>query len=111
MSPATAPGILWLVGTPIGNLGDLAPRSREVLARVRVVACEDTRTCRALYTWMGAPAPELVAYHDHNAEAVAPARYLLERVLCVDTAAAGGNASLLTASDGGSSLPASAGGG
>jgi 16S rRNA (cytidine1402-2'-O)-methyltransferase len=72
VSPAATPGILWLVGTPIGNLGDLAPRAREVLARARVVACEDTRTCRALYSWMGNPAPELVAYHDHNAEAVAP---------------------------------------
>lgn len=73
MSPAGAsPGTLWLVGTPIGNLADLAPRAREVLGRVTIVACEDTRTCRALYSWMSVPAPELVAYHDHNAEAVAP---------------------------------------
>jgi 16S rRNA (cytidine1402-2'-O)-methyltransferase len=63
---------LWLVGTPIGNRSDLAPRAREVLGRVGVVACEDTRTCRALYSWMGMPTPELVAYHDHNAETVAP---------------------------------------
>jgi 16S rRNA (cytidine1402-2'-O)-methyltransferase len=63
---------LWLVGTPIGNRSDLAPRAREILGRVGVVACEDTRTCRALYSWMGIPAPELVAYHDHNAETVAP---------------------------------------
>ncbi|HET6617490.1 MAG TPA: 16S rRNA (cytidine(1402)-2'-O)-methyltransferase [Gemmatimonadota bacterium] len=65
-------GTLWLVGTPIGNRGDLAPRAREVLERTRLVACEDTRTCRTLYSWMGLPAPELVAYHDHNAETVAP---------------------------------------
>ena len=39
--------------------------------RVRLVACEDTRTCRTLFSWMGAPCPELVAYHDHNAEAAA----------------------------------------
>ena len=71
-SAGASPGTLWLVGTPIGNLGDLAPRAREVLGRVGVVACEDTRTCRALYSWMGVPTPELVAYHDHNAEAVAP---------------------------------------
>ena len=68
---ATAPGTLRLVGTPIGNRGDLAPRAREVLARVSVVACEDTRTCRSLYSWMGVPVPELVAYHDHSAEGVA----------------------------------------
>jgi 16S rRNA (cytidine1402-2'-O)-methyltransferase len=64
---------LWLVGTPIGNRADLAPRARQVLERTRVVACEDTRTCRTLYSWMEHPAPELVAYHDHNAESVAPA--------------------------------------
>lgn len=73
MTPAgDSRGTLWLVGTPIGNRTDLAPRAREVLDRTRLVACEDTRTCRALYSWMGLPAPELVAYHDHNAEAVAP---------------------------------------
>jgi 16S rRNA (cytidine1402-2'-O)-methyltransferase len=72
-SAGDAPGTLWLVGTPIGNRADLAPRAREVLARTRVVACEDTRTCRRLFAWIGVPSPELVAYHDHNAESVAPA--------------------------------------
>jgi len=71
-------GTVWLVGTPIGNRADLAPRAREVLERVGLVACEDTRTCRTLYSWMGHPAPELVPYHDHNAERALPA--LLARV-------------------------------
>jgi 16S rRNA (cytidine1402-2'-O)-methyltransferase len=73
MSAAGAePGTLWLVGTPIGNRGDLVPRAREALERVELVACEDTRTCRALYSWIGVPCPELVAYHDHNARTVVP---------------------------------------
>ena len=71
-------GTVWLVGTPIGNRADLAPRAREVLERVGLVACEDTRTCRTLYSWMGVPAPELVPYHDHNAERALPG--LLARV-------------------------------
>ncbi|HUP00216.1 MAG TPA: 16S rRNA (cytidine(1402)-2'-O)-methyltransferase [Gemmatimonadota bacterium] len=71
-------GILYLVGTPVGNLGDLAPRARETLARVATAACEDTRTCRRLYHWLGVPAPRLIAYHDHNAETALPA--VLERL-------------------------------
>ena len=69
---AGARGSLWLVGTPIGNRGDLSPRAREVLGSVGVVACEDTRTCLALFGWTGIEPPELVAYHDPNAAAVAP---------------------------------------
>ena len=36
-------GTLWLVGTPIGNLGDLGDRARETLAQADVIAAEDTR--------------------------------------------------------------------
>lgn len=71
-SGRAARGSLWLVGTPIGNRADLTPRAREVLGRIGIVACEDTRTCLALYGWMDMEPPELVAYHDHNAGAVAP---------------------------------------
>ena len=69
---SSAAGTLHLVGTPIGNQDDLAPRAREVLAAATVVACEDTRTARKLFSWLGLPAPVLVAYHDHNARSVAP---------------------------------------
>ncbi len=65
-----APG-LYLVATPIGNLGDVTLRALETLAGVDVVACEDTRVTRRLFDRYGLSTP-LVAYHDHNAEAARP---------------------------------------
>ncbi len=60
-------GVLVLVGTPIGNLGDLAPRAVEVLRAADVIACEDTRRTRQLLTAAGVPAgSRLMAVHDHN---------------------------------------------
>lgn len=72
MSESPDSGVLYLVGTPIGHRGDLTPRAREVLASVGAVACEDTRRCRKLFSWIDLPHPELVVYHDHNAERVIP---------------------------------------
>ena len=59
-------GTLWLVGTPIGNLGDFSTRSRETLARVDVIACEDTRRTRALLTHFEINAPRLVSFFEGN---------------------------------------------
>lgn len=47
------PGRLFLVATPIGNLGDLSPRAVEVLKAVQVIACEDTRHSRVLFDKFG----------------------------------------------------------
>jgi 16S rRNA (cytidine1402-2'-O)-methyltransferase len=61
------PGRLVLVATPIGNLGDLAPRAVEALATADVVAAEDTRRTRALLTHAGVPAAgRLRSVHEHN---------------------------------------------
>jgi 16S rRNA (cytidine1402-2'-O)-methyltransferase len=65
-----APG-LYLVATPIGNLGDVTLRALEILAGVDVVACEDTRVTHRLFDRYGLTTP-LVAYHDHNAAAARP---------------------------------------
>lgn len=61
-------GTLYLVGTPIGHQGDMSARARDALEKASLVACEDTRTCRKLFTWLGLPAPEMVVYEDHTAE-------------------------------------------
>ena len=58
---------LVLVGTPIGNLGDLSPRAVDVLRTADTIACEDTRRTRALLSHLGLPAGRrLLAVHDHN---------------------------------------------
>jgi 16S rRNA (cytidine1402-2'-O)-methyltransferase len=56
-----------LVATPIGNLGDLAPRAREVLAEADLICCEDTRRTRALLSALGiAGGDRLLSLHGHN---------------------------------------------
>jgi 16S rRNA (cytidine1402-2'-O)-methyltransferase len=61
-------GILYVVGTPIGNLDDLGARARDVLARCALVACEDTRTTRGLLARIGVRA-RLVSCHQFNERA------------------------------------------
>jgi 16S rRNA (cytidine1402-2'-O)-methyltransferase len=64
-APALAPG-LFLVATPIGNLGDVTIRALAVLSAADIVACEDTRVTSVLLRRFGIAA-KLLAYHDHNA--------------------------------------------
>jgi 16S rRNA (cytidine1402-2'-O)-methyltransferase len=69
---ASAPGAaaLWVVATPIGNLGDLSPRAVETLRSVQLVLAEDTRHSRPLLQQFGIDTP-LLALHEHNEAATA----------------------------------------
>jgi 16S rRNA (cytidine1402-2'-O)-methyltransferase len=69
---AAAPGTLFLVSTPIGNMSDLSARAVETLAAVGAVLAEDTRHSRPLLEKHGISTP-LVAYHEHNEAKTTPA--------------------------------------
>src|SRR5512137_2422328 len=78
-----APG-LYLVATPIGNLGDITLRALALLAGADVIACEDTRVTRKLTTRYGIATP-LTPYHEHNAAQARPK--LLARLAAGQTVA------------------------
>ena len=59
------PGTLYIVGTPIGNLGDLSPRAKSILQNVSLIACEDTRRSGQLLKIIKSKVP-LLSYHKHN---------------------------------------------
>src|SRR4051795_2987385 len=75
-APKPAPG-LYVVATPIGNLGDITLRALETLAGVDIIACEDTRITRRLTDRFGIQAV-LKPYHEHNAALARPK--ILERL-------------------------------
>jgi 16S rRNA (cytidine1402-2'-O)-methyltransferase len=100
------PGRLVLVGTPIGNLGDLSPRAVMALADADVVACEDTRMTRKLLTHAGIRARRLVAVHEHNE--VAAAAGLVAAMQAGATVALVSDAGMPGISDPGSQLVAAA---
>jgi 16S rRNA (cytidine1402-2'-O)-methyltransferase len=81
------PGTLYVVATPLGNLGDLSPRAAETLKRVAAVAAEDTRHTKPLLRHVGSAA-DLVSVHSHSSE------QSLRRVL--DLLAAGRDVALVT---------------
>jgi 16S rRNA (cytidine1402-2'-O)-methyltransferase len=61
---------LYIVATPIGNLGDLSARAADILSRADVIAVEDSRVTAKLLHHIGIKRP-MTPYHDHSAEAVA----------------------------------------
>jgi 16S rRNA (cytidine1402-2'-O)-methyltransferase len=71
MSATLSPG-LYIVATPIGNLGDLSPRAAATLSGADVIAVEDSRVTAKLLRHIGIKRP-MIAYHDHSGEVVRPA--------------------------------------
>ena len=70
-----SPGTLYLVATPIGNLADITHRAIDVLSKVTLIACEDTRHTRKLLQHYGIET-KTISYHEHNEQE--RARQLIE---------------------------------
>jgi 16S rRNA (cytidine1402-2'-O)-methyltransferase len=109
--------VLYLVGTPIGNLGDLSPRARQVLAGVDRIACEDTRHSGLLLHQLGLRqresetegsrrAARLVSFHQHNQSSRIPE--LLAALAAGEAVAVISDAGLPGISDPGEELVAAA---
>ena len=96
-----------MVGTPIGNLGDLPPRAVEALSSADVLACEDTRRTRQLLTHCGITGGgRLVSLHEHNEARRIPE--ILARLGQGETVAVVSDAGMPGVSDPGSRLVAAA---
>jgi 16S rRNA (cytidine1402-2'-O)-methyltransferase len=76
MAEPLEPG-LYIVATPIGNLGDLTPRAAAILSAADLIAVEDSRVTAKLLHHIGIKRP-MLPYHDHNADKVRPG--LIERM-------------------------------
>ena len=96
-------GILYLVGTPIGNLGDLSPRAAQTLEAVDFIAAEDTRVTLKLLSHLGIHKP-LVSYYEHNARQ--KGQQILDRLLAGETGAIVTDAGMPCISDPGEGLVA-----
>ncbi len=104
MSEATR-GRLLVVGTPIGNLGDLTPRAAEALRTADLVLAEDTRLAARLLAHIGARTPTQ-SFNEHNAASRLPA--LLARLASGETLALTTDAGMPGVSDPGAELVAAA---
>lgn len=96
-------GMLYLVPTPIGNLGDISPRCAETLAQADFIAAEDTRVSRKLLNHLGLKKP-MVSYYRHNTQAGGQA--VLERLLAGESCALVTDAGTPAVSDPGEELVA-----
>lgn len=96
-------GILYLVPTPIGNLGDLSQRVMDTLAQADFIAAEDTRVTLKILNHLGLKKP-MVSYYRHNTETSGPA--ILERLLAGEDCALVTDAGTPAISDPGEELVA-----
>lgn len=94
-------GILYLVATPIGNLGDFSPRAVAMLEEADFIAAEDTRVSVKLLNHFGIKKP-MVSYHQHNQNTAGPA--ILQRLLAGENCALVTDAGTPAISDPGESL-------
>jgi 16S rRNA (cytidine1402-2'-O)-methyltransferase len=90
------PGILLVVGTPLGNLSDMPPRAIEALKSADLILCEDTRHTRKLLTHFGIERPT-DSYHEHNEDVKAAA--LVDRIESGETLALVSDAGMPVISD------------
>jgi len=96
-------GTLYLVPTPIGNLGDISPRMADTMAQADFIAAEDTRVSLKLLNHLGLKKP-MVSYYRHNTEAGGQA--VLERLLAGESCALVTDAGTPAISDPGQELVA-----
>ena len=96
-------GILYIVGTPIGNLGDMSPRGLEILEAVDFIAAEDTRVTGKLLSHFGIQKPQL-SYFAHSADN--RARQITDRIAAGESCAIVTDAGMPCISDPGEELVA-----
>ena len=95
------PGMLYLVPTPIGNLGDISARCRETLEKADFIAAEDTRVSLKLLNYLGIK-KSLVSYYEHNK--AQKGERIVERILAGETCALVSDAGSPAISDPGEEL-------
>ena len=95
------PGMLYLVPTPIGNLGDISPRARQALEEADFIAAEDTRVSLKLLNHLGIK-KSLVSYYEHNKDF--KGNVIVERILGGETCALVSDAGSPAISDPGEDL-------
>ena len=94
-------GMLYLVPTPIGNLGDISPRCRQTLEQADFIAAEDTRVTLKLLNYLGIK-KNLVSYYEHNK--AFKGNVILDRILAGETCALVSDAGSPAISDPGEDL-------